>query len=79
MSFQLAWGNGLTNQNPPLALHLSTFPIPSHIPLTWHSGTEVVTSDSKAMFAASVKPLNRLHGLIETEEIASAVILRPIS
>jgi hypothetical protein len=32
-------GNGLTNQNPPLAL-----PSPSHIPLTWHSGTEVVTS-----------------------------------
>jgi hypothetical protein len=35
------WGNGLTNQNPPLAL-----PTPSHIPLTWHSGTEVVTSGS---------------------------------
>jgi hypothetical protein len=32
-------GNGLTNQNPPLAL-----PTPSHIPLTWHPGTEVVTS-----------------------------------
>jgi hypothetical protein len=32
-------GNGLTNQNPPLAL-----PTPSHIPLTLHSGTEVVTS-----------------------------------
>jgi hypothetical protein len=32
-------GNELTNQNPPLAL-----PTPSHIPLTWYSGTEVVTS-----------------------------------
>jgi hypothetical protein len=32
-------GNGLTNQNPPLAL-----PTPSHIPLTWHSRTEFVTS-----------------------------------
>jgi hypothetical protein len=32
--------NGLTNQNPPLAL-----PTPSHIPLTWLSGTEVFTSD----------------------------------
>jgi hypothetical protein len=32
-------GNGLTNHNPPLAL-----PTPSHIPLTWHSRTEVVTS-----------------------------------
>jgi hypothetical protein len=31
--------NGLTNQNPPLAL-----PASSHIPLVWHSRTEVVTS-----------------------------------
>jgi hypothetical protein len=36
----LGGGNGLTNQYPPLAL-----PAPSHIPLTWHSGTEVVTSE----------------------------------
>jgi hypothetical protein len=26
------------------ACHLSILPIPSHIPLTWHSGTEVVSS-----------------------------------
>jgi hypothetical protein len=39
MQFQKGWGNGLTNRNPPLAL-----PTPSHIPLAWHSGTEVVTS-----------------------------------
>jgi hypothetical protein len=31
--------DGLTNQNPQLAL-----PTPSHIPLTWQSGTEVVNS-----------------------------------
>jgi hypothetical protein len=35
----LSTPNGLTKQNPPLAL-----PTPSHIPLAWHSGTEVVTS-----------------------------------
>jgi hypothetical protein len=32
-------GNGLTNQKLPLA-----FPTPSHIPLTWHLGTEDVSS-----------------------------------
>jgi hypothetical protein len=44
MPFQKGGGNGLTNQNLPLALPSGGVPTPSHIPLTWHSGTEVVTS-----------------------------------
>jgi hypothetical protein len=35
--------NGLTNQNLPLAISVPS-PPPSHMLLTWHSGTEVVTS-----------------------------------
>jgi hypothetical protein len=44
---RIPWGggNGLTNQNPPLAISVyPPLPAPSHMPLTWHSGTEVVTS-----------------------------------
>jgi hypothetical protein len=38
-------GNGLTNKNTPLAIStVYTLPTPSHMALTWHSGTEVVTS-----------------------------------
>jgi hypothetical protein len=54
-------GNGLTNQNPPLAL-----PTPSHIPLTWHSGTEVVTSGSGSstmFFFCAQKPWSMGHWL----------------
>jgi hypothetical protein len=45
MPFQLGGGER-TDQSQSSACHLSTHPTPSHIKLTWHSGTEVVTSDS---------------------------------
>jgi hypothetical protein len=39
------WGGGeRTDQSESAACHLSTIPTPSHMQLTWHSGTEVVTS-----------------------------------
>jgi hypothetical protein len=36
-------GGGRTDQSESAACHLSTLPTHSHIPFTWHSGTEVVT------------------------------------
>jgi hypothetical protein len=59
-------GNGLTNQNPPLAL-----PNPSYIPLAWHSGTEVVTSVHNSILRKSwqhrIKFLDvSVNGLINT-------------
>jgi hypothetical protein len=40
-------GGNRTDQSESAACHLSTLPIPSHWPLQWHSGTEVVTSGSR--------------------------------
>jgi hypothetical protein len=43
MPFQMGWGER-TGQSESTACHLIILPAPSHMPLTWHSGTEVVTS-----------------------------------
>jgi hypothetical protein len=37
-------GWGRNDQSESVACHLNTLPIPSHMPLAWHSGTKVVTS-----------------------------------
>jgi hypothetical protein len=47
-------GTGLANQNPPLAISVP-FPPPSHMPLTWHSGTEVPISGQWPNFAFKKK------------------------